>query len=206
MNRAIRHFRAYVLRGALALIPLAAAGLVLYLVYTYVDRQAARFLKGAFGFAPPGAGLLAVLLLLYVTGLVASNVVGRSAMKAAEALTARVPLIGTAWRVGRQIAHSLSLPEGELFRKVVLVPFVSPGVWTVGFVTGTVRDGTRPGAPRLYKVFVPTPPNPTTGTILLVPEDQAVDPGWTVEQALQVCISGGLIGPDAIRPPSVPAA
>jgi len=204
MIGAVRHFRSYVLRGLLALIPLALTTLVLYLIYAYVDRQAAGMLRRLFGVAPPGVGLLAVLLLLYVTGLVASNVVGRWLIRATERVAERVPLLGATWRVGRQIAHSLSLPEGQLFRRVALVPYLTPGQWTVGFVTGTLRDEAT--GEKLLKVYVPTPPNPTSGTIVLVPEAHARDPGWTVEEALQTVISGGLIGPTRIGSPAAPVA
>jgi len=200
MTGAVRHFRSYVLRGLLTLIPLGLTALVLYLVYTYVDRQAAGLLRRLFGTAPPGVGLLAVLLLLYVTGLVASNVVGRWLIRITERVAERVPLLGATWRVGRQIAHSLSLPEGQLFRRVVIVPYLREGQWTVGFVTGTVRD--EDTGQKLLKVYIPTPPNPTSGTIVLVLETDARDPGWTVEEALQTVISGGLIGPVRIAAPA----
>lgn len=202
MKGAIRHFRSYVLRVLLALIPLALSALVLYLVYVYVDRQAAGTLRRLFGTAPPGVGLLAVLPLLYVTGLVASNVVGRWVIRATERVAERVPLLGATWRIGRQIAHSLPLPEGQLFRRVALVPYLTAGRWTVGFVTGALRDETT--GEKLLKVYVPTPPNPTSGTIILVPEAHARDPGWSVEGALQIVISGGLIGPTRIGATPVP--
>jgi len=197
MKHAIRHFRSSVLRGMLALIPLAVTALVLYLVYAYVDRQAARLLDNWFGVAPPGVGLLAVVLGLYLTGLVVGNVAGRWALGAVEKVAARVPLLGTTWRVGRQVAQSLSLPEGQLFRRVVLVPYLKPGVWTVGFVTGTVADAGAGGA-RLLKVYIPTPPNPTSGTMVLIAESETRDPGWSVEEALRTVISGGLIGPERV--------
>lgn len=202
MTGVVRHFRSYVLRGLLALIPLGLSALVLYLVYAYVDRQAAGLLRKLFGVAPPGVGLLAVLLLLYLTGLVASNVAGRWLIRVTERVTARVPLLGATWRVGRQIAHSLSLPEGQLFRRVALVPYIREGQWTIGFVTGSLRDEVT--GETLLKIYVPTPPNPTGGTIILVPEADVRDPGWTVEEALQTVISCGLIGPPRISAPAPP--
>jgi uncharacterized membrane protein len=83
-----------------------------------------------------------------------------------------------------------------MFREVVLVQFLTPGVWTVGFVTGTVQDEVR--GELLLKVYVPTPPNPTSGTMVLARREDTRNPGWTVEQALQMVISAGIIGPDRI--------
>jgi uncharacterized membrane protein len=80
----------------------------------------------------------------------------------------------------------------------VLVDYLKPGIWTVGFFTGKVIDG-RHNDEVLLKVFVPTPPNPTSGTMVVVKESETRDPGWTIEEAIRPVISGGIIGPEEIR-------
>jgi uncharacterized membrane protein len=70
-------------------------------------------------------------------------------------------------------------------------------MWTIGFVTGEVIDR-KNNEEKILKVFIPTPPNPTSGTMILVREDQVRNPGWTIKEALNAIISGGILGPGAI--------
>ena len=85
-----------------------------------------------------------------------------------------------------------------MFKRAVLVDYLKPGIWTIGFVTGTIHDHQHPQT-KLLKVFVPTPPNPTSGTMVVVRESETRDPGWSIEDALKTVISGGIIGPKEIR-------
>jgi len=89
------------------------------------------------------------------------------------------------------------LPEKQVFKKAVLVEYLKPGMWTLGFVTGTLMD--KKQNERFLKVFVPTPPNPTSGTMVVVKESQIRDPGWSIEQALNTVLSAGIIGPEEIE-------
>jgi uncharacterized membrane protein len=79
----------------------------------------------------------------------------------------------------------------------VLVEYLKPGMWTIGFVTGALID--KHTNERLLKVFVPMPPNPISGTMIVVRESQTRDPGWTIEEALKAVISGGMISPAAVK-------
>ena len=96
-----------------------------------------------------------------------------------------------------QHAKMPSLPEKQVFKKAVFVEYLKPGMWTLGFVTGTLLD--KKNKERLLKIFVPTPPNPTSGTMVVVRESQTRDPGWTIEQALNAVLSAGIIGPEEIE-------
>jgi len=100
--------------------------------------------------------------------------------------------------VGQQLGATLSLPEKQVFKKAVLVEYLKPGMWTIGFVTGEVTDR-KSHDERLLKVYIPTPPNPTSGTLVVVRETQIRDPGWTIDEALKAVLSGGIIGPEELR-------
>ncbi|MFH1754351.1 MAG: DUF502 domain-containing protein, partial [Candidatus Latescibacterota bacterium] len=142
-------------------------------------------------------GLLTVLVILYVVGVLVTNTVGRQGMCFIEHITNRIPLVKTTYQIGKQLSKTLSLSEKQVFKRAVLVEYLKPGIWTIGFVTGSVVDH-RNNNLTLLKVFVPTPPNPMSGTMVLVKEDQIKDPGWTIEEALKTVISGGIIGPSEI--------
>jgi uncharacterized membrane protein len=152
----------------------------------------------AIGWSFPGLGILLMLVILYTVGLVASNVMGRQLLGIVERITDHIPLIKTTYKIGQQLSVTLSLPEKQVFKRAVLVDYLKPGIWTVGFVTGEVVDR-KHGDEKLLKVFVPTPPNPTSGTMVLVKETQTRDPGWTIEEALKAVISGGIIGPNELK-------
>jgi uncharacterized membrane protein len=179
------------------MIPVAISAIAIYAVYKYVDKRIADLLERLFGFSIPGIGVVTVLLILYVVGLVVTNAVGRQTIRFVEHMTNRIPLIRTTYQIGKQLSNTLSLPEKQVFRRAVLVEYLKPGMWTIGFITGSVVDH-RHGGETYLKVFVPTPPNPTSGTMVLVREDQTVDPGWTIEEALKAVLSGGIIGPTEI--------
>lgn len=198
MRHPINHLKKYILRGLLAIIPVVLTYFAIMFLYSAIDRRAVVVVKKFIGFSFPGLGILLVLVSLYILGLIASNVVGRQLFGLIEKVTHRIPLIRTTYKVGRQLGVTLSLPEGQVFKKAVLVDYLKPGIWTIGFVTGAVVDS-KNNNEKFLKVFVPTPPNPMTGTMILVRESNTRDPGWSIEEALNAVLSGGILGPEILR-------
>lgn len=198
MRTLMRHLKTYVFRGLLAIIPLALSYFALKILYQAIDQPAMKLAERLFGFSFPGLGLFLVLVILYLLGLVASNVVGKHFFGLIERIMNRIPLIKTTYKVGRQLGSTLALPGKEIFKKALLVEYLKPGMWTLGFVTGSVVDKANEDE-ILLKVFVPTPPNPTSGTMIVVRESQTRDPGWTIEEAMQAVVSAGIIGPRELR-------
>jgi uncharacterized membrane protein len=196
MNRLFAHIRRFIIRGTLALIPIALPAFAVFLLYGFIDRRLLGLVQKTFGIGFPGMGLFLLLVILYLVGLIVSNFIGRQVLEGLERLTERVPIINMVYRIGKQLSGALSLPESEIFRRPILVPYAAPDTWQVGFVTGAVRS--EKDGEELLKVYVPTPPNPTSGFVYFMREADTRDPGWTVEEAMQCILSGGLIGPDKI--------
>jgi len=197
MKTLLKHLKTYILRGLFAIIPLALTAFALNLLYTLIDRRITGVVEKFFGFSFPGLGVILLLVVLYLLGLIVSNVVGRQIFRLVEGIAKRIPLVKTTYNVGRQLSTTLSLPEKQVFKRAVLVEYLKPGMWTIGFVTGTLIDMNT--NERLLKVFIPMPPNPISGTMIVVRESQTRDPGWTVEEALKAVISGGVISPAAVK-------
>ena len=191
------HIKTYIFRGLIAVIPLALTVLVIQFLYIAIDQRIMGLVDEFIGFKIPGLGTFLLLTVLYLLGFTASNVVGKKIFVFAERITKRIPLINTTYHVGKQLSATLSLPEGQVFKRAVLVEYLKPGIWTIGFVTGNIIDR-KNGDEKLLKVFIPTPPNPTSGTMVLVRESQIRDPGWIIEDAMKAVISGGIIGPTEI--------
>ena len=195
MKEFLQHARSYIFRGLLAIIPLLLSILAVKLLYVLIDKRVVAFIED---FVPvrhiPGLGILLVLVCLYFIGLTVSNVLGRQVFHLIEHVTKRIPVIKAIYQVGKQLSESLSITEGkQAFQKALLIDCNNSGVWTVAFVTGTIKHQST--GEEFYRMFVPTVPNPTTGFIFLVKPSQTVDPGWTVEEALKMVVSAGIISP-----------
>lgn len=198
MKSLINHLKTYVLRGVIAIIPLSLTGLVVYIIYISIDRKILLVVRRVLGVSFPGMGIGILLIVLYIAGFISTWVLGKQALNLIEKSMSKIPIINTTYQIGKQLSSTLSLPERQVFKRVVLVDFLKPGIWTVGFVTGEVTDK-KNNDEKLLKVYIPTPPNPTSGTMVIVRESETRDPGWTIEQALRSVISGGIIGPEEIR-------
>ena len=198
MKTLLKHLKTYILRGLLAIIPLALTAFAVNLLYTVIDKRITGVVEKFIGFSFPGFGVILLLVTLYLLGLIVSNVIGRQFFRLVEGIAKRIPLVKTTYNVGRQLSSTLSLPERQVFKRAVLVEYLKPGMWTIGFVTGTLIERSN-NDEILLKVFIPTPPNPISGTMIVVRESQTRDPGWTIEEALKAVISGGVISPKEIK-------
>ncbi len=200
MKDFLAHARSYIFRGLLAIIPILLSIFAIQLLYVLIDKKVMTFIDRFIDIRHiPGLGILLVLVCLYFIGLVVSNVVGRQIFKLIERLSERIPFIKAIYSVGRQISDSLSANEGDkkAFQRAVLIDCHNQGIWTVAFVTGTVKD--QKTGEELLKVFVPTVPNPATGFIFLTTAAATIDPGWTVEEAIKMIVSAGIISPTEIK-------
>jgi uncharacterized membrane protein len=198
MPRFIAHLRRFIIRGALALIPIALPAVAVYLLYDFIDRRIVVLVERVLHVSFPGLGIFLLLLVLYLVGLVVSNIFGRRILDWLEQLTERIPIIKAIYRMGKSLSGTLAQSgDHNMFRRPVLVPYAAPNQWQIGFVTGAVR-GESDGE-ELLRVFVPTPPNPATGLVYIVRESNLRDPGWTVEEAMQCIMSGGIVGPDTLK-------
>lgn len=194
MKAVFKHLKTFIFRGFLAIIPLALSYFVLRFLYLAVDQRVARLIEGWLGFNIPGLGIVLVLVILYLLGLAASNWAGRGFFAVIERISTRIPVIKTIYQLGKQIGAAIALPEKQAFKKVVMVEHFRPGVWSVGFVTGHVADAK--SGERLLKLFIPQGPNPTSGFMVVVKEAQVRELDWSVAEAMNTVISGGLSGPE----------
>src|SRR3989338_3527892 len=197
MQHPWKHFKMYVIRGLVALIPLALTVIAVRFIYVFIDKRVIELLDQYVGVRVPGLGVVFLLVFLYFVGLISSNVLGKRVFGLIESITNRIPLIKTTYQVGKQLSNTFSLPEKQVFQKVILIDYFKAGTMVIGFVTGSIVD--KRTKEKFLKVFLPTPPNPTSGIVVIIHEKDAKDPGWTVDEALKTVISGGIIGPHEIE-------
>ncbi|UCG86172.1 MAG: DUF502 domain-containing protein [Gemmatimonadota bacterium] len=144
-------------------------------------------------------GLFAALLtivLLYALGAVTANVVGRRMVRLGEALLDRVPIVKVVYQATKRVVSTFAANGKRPFKQVVLVPFPTSGIRSIGFVTKAFQD--RNTGDPLYSVFVATAPNPTTGFVLVLRQSDVIELDWSIEEAVKAVMSGGVLMPDAI--------
>lgn len=182
--------RGLLIRGLLVTVPILVTFALLRWVFRVLDSVLHPAFRLAVGNAPPGAGLVGGVVVILLVGLVASTGLGRRALLGLENLVFRTPLLRTIYGGTKQVLEVLVGGRQPPFRRAVLVEWPRRGVYALGFVTG--EEATPQGT--VLKVFVISSPNPTTGFLMLVPEEQVVSVRMTVEEALTLVVSGGLAG------------
>jgi len=153
----------------------------------------------------PGVGVVLTLLVIFVTGLLARNFIGQGFVRLWEALLARIPIVRSIYSSVKQVSDTVLSPNGQAFRKALLVQYPRAGVWTIAFQTGSPAEEVRVAVSEdMVSVYVPTTPNPTSGFFLMIPRREVVELRMSVDEALKYVVSMGVVSP-AIRPvPPVP--
>jgi len=154
------------------------------------------------GWVVPIVGLLATVALIVAVGVLATNFIGRRLVEAFDRLMMRVPVVKGIYGAARQLLDAFGRKTSS-FRRVVAVEYPRPGIYTIGFLTQSAAELGREGGPPLSgmsMVFLPTTPNPTSGWLAVVPDDQVIDLDMSIEEGVKLIVSGGLVGP-APRPP-----
>jgi len=193
--RTVMRIRASLLAGAAIIVPLVVTYLVLKFLFQSLDAILQPVFVPLLHRRIPGLGLIALLVVVYLAGLFARLVAGRWAAALADRLMARVPLAGPIYSATRRLVEALSAGGRVAFRRPVAIEYPRPGIWAIGFVTGRVTAGCEGRS--CLSVFLPTPPNPASGLLLVVPEDSVVHLRISVEEAVKFVFSGGVVTPDA---------
>jgi len=147
-----------------------------------------------------GFAVLLTIALIYVLGMITTNIVGKRIVNTVEALVDRVPFVKTIYRACKQMLETFAGESTQSFQRVVSVPFPTRDVRIVGFVTRVAQDPTT--REEVCAVFVPTAPNPTTGYMLVMPRSELIDLPWSVEDAVKAIMSGGVLTPDPMVMPA----
>jgi uncharacterized membrane protein len=191
----------YFITGLLVLVPLFITVWVISGLVGMMDQS--LFLlpetwrpKAQLGLEIPGMGAILTLLIIFVTGVIATNFFGKRMILIWEALLARVPVVKSIYASVKQVSDTLFSDSGNAFRQAVLVQFPRPGAWTIAFVTGKPGGDVANHLSGDYlSVYVPTTPNPTGGYFLMLPRADVVELDMSVDEALKYIISMGVVAP-----------
>ncbi|WP_049262096.1 DUF502 domain-containing protein [Neisseria bacilliformis] len=194
----------YLLTGVLVWMPIAVTVWVIGYIISATDRLAAliptqwqpeRYL----GFNIPGTGFIVAVIVLFLTGIFAANVLGRKILEGWDSLLGRIPVVKSIYSSVKKVSESLLSDNSRSFKTPVLVPFPQRDIWTIGFVSGSLPDNIAaalPDAAPRIPVYVPTTPNPTGGYYILVKQSDIRELDMSVDEALKYVISLGMVLPD----------
>lgn len=146
-------------------------------------------------------GLTVPFLGILLIGLMARNFIGRWLLDTGERILQSIPLAGTVYKTLQQILETLFKDSKNRFRRVVMVEYPRPGVWSIGFVTGGVSEPIQAQLSQsVLSVFIPTTPNPTSGWYAIFPEEEVINLDLSIEDAFRIIVSGGIVNNNSVVP------
>lgn len=207
MSRLLRAVRRYLVTGLLVWVPLGVTLLTFRFLLDLADEVLpllpARWQPDALlGFHLPGFGAIVALVVLLGTGILLRNLIGSTLVGWWEDLLQRIPLVRSIYSGAKGLTQALVSAKGSSFNKVVLIEYPRLGMWSIGFVTtDDVPDIDAITGQKVMCIYVPTTPNPTSGLIVYVPASQVRETDMSVDAAMKMVVTMGMVMPSQ-KPPA----
>jgi uncharacterized membrane protein len=187
--------------GLLVWLPILATVLVIRFILDLMDRTELLLPislrpQALFGINIPGFGAVLAVVVLIATGMLVSNFIGRSVMNLWEELLNRIPFVRAVYGGVKSFSTTILSNKGNSFKKVMLIQYPSARIWSIGFQTAEdiAIINQHLSEPHVC-VFIPTTPNPTSGFIVLVPRSAAIELEMSVDAALKMIVTLGVVVP-----------
>ncbi len=189
----------YFVAGLLVTVPLMVTYFVLRFLFGALDGLLNPLMHKLLGHNIPGLGAIVTILLVFLAGVIATNYLGARLFSLGDRFLGHTPLVRIVYTAAKQLVESMAAPTDKAFSEVVLVEYPRKGVYALGFLSGTCRLqlGAVPEKRRL--VFLPTTPTPFAGYVVMVPEEDVYWVDMTLEAAVKLLVSGGIVTPELIR-------
>ena len=201
----LARFRKFIITGLLIWIPLGITILIIKLLVDLLDKTILLLPpswrpEALLGFDIPGLGIFISAMVIFTTGFILTNFVGRRLIKWGEKLLDRIPLVRTIYSAVKQVTATVLSPDNETFNEAFLIEYPRKGIWTLGFKTGdSPKSFEKVAGEKLLTIFVPTTPNPTSGFILYIPKSDVIELDINVEDALKLVMSLGVVTPETVQ-------
>jgi len=203
-KKIFKHLRTKVFAGILVILPLGITFLVLKFVFNTLDGildplipeiNVSLFHRV---YHLPGVGLVSFFILLYLVGLITTNVLGHKLISWGDRLFTAIPVVKNIYSSSKQLTDAFSATKKGSFRQAVFVEFPQEGNYVLGFVTNELTDLKRQTK---VTVFVPTAFVPPQGFLLFLPKEKTLPSQLTVEEAIKAIMSVGIVTPQALSVP-----
>ena len=187
-------------RGLVLVVPLVITWWILTFLFNAIDGTISPVFEVVLGYHIPGIGFVTMLLLIFLLGVISRNLAGRWLLAGIEGVIGRLPLARTIYGSMKEMMTSFSpAGKGRSFKDVVLVEYPRKGLATIGFATNRMTVGGGEPKGELVSVYIPNPPNPTSGLMILVPIEAVQVLDISVEQGLKLVLSGGIVTAGALN-------
>ena len=197
----MKSIRSYLIAGLVVWLPILVTFGVLHFIVDLLDKSIAllplRYHPVQLvGMNIPGFGVIISLMLLLITGIIATNFLGQHFMRLGESILDKIPLVRTIYSSTKQVINAILSTNSQAFRKVLLIEYPRKGIWSIAFqtsVAGFIKNDT--SGEEMISVFIPTTPNPTSGFLMMCPKSEVKELSMTIDEALKCVISLGVMQP-----------
>lgn len=203
------------------LVVIAPVGLTIWLIWTvigWIDGWVLPLVphrlrpEEYIGINLRGVGVIIFLLFTVIIGWIGKGLIGRSLIRWGESIVDRMPVVRSIYSGIKQISETVFAQSERSFEKACLIQYPRKDIWAIGFISTTAKGEVARRAQtsgKLVSVFLPTTPNPTSGFLLFLPQEDVIELDMSVEEAAKLVISAGLVYPnnkDPNAPPDEQAA
>ena len=200
----MKRLRNYFISGLLFWIPLALSVIVIKFFLELVNNLIPqKYLPEAIyklDTTIPGSGIILVLLVILITGVLVTNILGRKLVALWEKVLNKIPGFRNIYNVLKKVSDTVFNTSTESFRKAFLIQYPSKGIWVIAFQSGDYRDEAESIiGEEIMNLFVPTTPNPTSGFFVLIAKKDAFELDMSVEEAFKLVISAGVVTPNSVK-------
>jgi len=202
LGRIKHHIRTYFLTGLLVVVPVGLTFNILQVVINWADNKLTLLPPAVhpntyLPFPVPGLGLIITFIGIMLVGVVTTNFIGKWFVAVGEKLVDKIPLVRSIYLLAKQVLETMFNKDKESFKKVVMAEYPRKGLYSIGFVTGIARGEIQEKTTgKVLNVFIPTSPNPTSGYLIMIPEEDIITLEMDVEVAFKLILSGGMVSSD----------
>ena len=200
----MKRLRNYFISGLLFWIPLALSVIVIKFFLELVNNLIPqKYLPEAIfklDTTIPGSGIILVLLVILITGVLVTNILGRKLVALWEKVLNKIPGFRNIYNVLKKVSDTVFNTSTESFRKAFLIQYPSKGIWVIAFQSGNYKgEAESIIGEEIMNLFVPTTPNPTSGFFVLIAKKDAFELDMSVEEAFKLVISAGVVTPNSVK-------
>jgi len=200
----VKRLRNYFISGLLFWIPLALSVIVIKFFLELVNNLIPqKYLPEAIfnlDTTIPGSGIILVLLVILITGVLVTNILGRKLVALWEKVLNKIPGFRNIYNVLKKVSDTVFNTSTESFRKAFLIQYPSKGIWVIAFQSGDYRGEAKSIiGEEIMNLFVPTTPNPTSGFFVMIAKKDAFELDMSVEEAFKLVISAGVVTPKLVN-------
>jgi len=200
----VKHLRNYFISGLLFWVPLALTVIVIKFFLELINNLVPKkYLPEAIfnlDTTIPGSGIILILIIILITGVLVTNILGRRLVAIWEKVLNKIPGFRNVYNVLKKVSDTVFNTSTESFRRAFLIQYPSKGIWVIAFQSGDYRgEAESIIGEEIMNLFVPTTPNPTSGFFVMMAKKDAFELDMSVEEAFKLVISAGVVTPNSVK-------